>query len=296
MQTYIHVFAKFAVLTISSHRLCVVSHISACYYEQPFVFNPISKLSSSWSSIRTLNFVWLHMCKAVGVCVCVNCVSPVSIKNKTITLIASLIDGNTDNFVPSKPSHGIPKQEYIFINVVRNFVFRVNLSTRLATLLVINNAVICGPMLWADVGWVWRRWYGSSHYLSLDYYPDTTLYMYLQSLRNSLNTLKQRQNGRHFPDGICKYIFLNEIVWISLKISLKIAPEVRIEYSRIGRLVGVKPLSEPIIVYLLTYICVTRPQWANDWVSAVSRWNLQVPNLQMGGRDLTKREVTDTVV
>ena len=35
------------------------------------------------------------------------------------------------------------------------------------------------------------------------------------------NTLRPRQNGRHFPDDIFKCIFLNENVWISIKISLK---------------------------------------------------------------------------
>ena len=30
-----------------------------------------------------------------------------------------------------------------------------------------------------------------------------------------------RQNGRHFPDDILKRIFLNEIIWISIKVSLK---------------------------------------------------------------------------
>ena len=33
-----------------------------------------------------------------------------------------------------------------------------------------------------------------------------------------LNTLRPRQNGRHFPDDIFKCIFLNENVWISIKI------------------------------------------------------------------------------
>ena len=36
-----------------------------------------------------------------------------------------------------------------------------------------------------------------------------------------LNTLGPRQNGRHFPDNIFKCIFLNENVWILIKISLK---------------------------------------------------------------------------
>ena len=38
------------------------------------------------------------------------------------------------------------------------------------------------------------------------------------------NTLRPRQDGRHFPDGIFKCIFLNENVLISIKISLKFVP------------------------------------------------------------------------
>ena len=39
------------------------------------------------------------------------------------------------------------------------------------------------------------------------------------------NTLRPRQNGRHFPDYIFKCIFLNENVWISINISLKFVPK-----------------------------------------------------------------------
>ena len=39
-----------------------------------------------------------------------------------------------------------------------------------------------------------------------------------------LNTLRPRQNGRHFPDDTFKCIFLNENVWISIKISPKFVP------------------------------------------------------------------------
>ena len=38
------------------------------------------------------------------------------------------------------------------------------------------------------------------------------------------NTFMSRQDGHHFPDGILKWIFLNEIIWISIKISLKFFP------------------------------------------------------------------------
>ena len=94
-----------------------------------------------------------------------------------------------------------------------------------------------------------------------------------------INTLRPRQNGRHFPDDIFKYIFLNENVWISLKISLKFIPKVRI--NNIPPLVqimawrrpGDKPLSEPMMGNSLTHICVTRPQWVNSRHNA-EHWNM----------------------
>ena len=39
-----------------------------------------------------------------------------------------------------------------------------------------------------------------------------------------VNSLRPRQNGRHFPDDSFKRIFLNENVRISIKISLKFVP------------------------------------------------------------------------
>ena len=78
-----------------------------------------------------------------------------------------------------------------------------------------------------------------------------------------------------FPDDIFKWIFLNENVWILIKISLKFVPKDPI--NNIPALVqitawrrrGDKPLSEPMMVNLLTHICVTRPQWLKV---AGSRW------------------------
>ena len=40
-----------------------------------------------------------------------------------------------------------------------------------------------------------------------------------------INTLRSRQNGRHFADDTFKRIFLNENVWILIEISLKFVPE-----------------------------------------------------------------------
>ena len=41
----------------------------------------------------------------------------------------------------------------------------------------------------------------------------------------SFNTLRLRQNGRHFADDTLKYILLNENVWIPIEISLKFVPK-----------------------------------------------------------------------
>ena len=88
-----------------------------------------------------------------------------------------------------------------------------------------------------------------------------------------LNTLRPRQEGGHFPDDVFKCIFLNENVWISIKISLRFVPKGPI--NNIPALIqimawrrpGAKPLSEPMamMVELPTHICVTRPQWVNCW-------------------------------
>ena len=96
------------------------------------------------------------------------------------------------------------------------------------------------------------------------------LHICTSTWRLVFNSLRPRQNGRHFPDDIFQCIFLNENVCISLKISLKFVPDVRI--NNIPALVqimawrrpGDKPLSEPIMVNLLTHICVTRPQWVKS--------------------------------
>ena len=87
-----------------------------------------------------------------------------------------------------------------------------------------------------------------------------------------INSLRPRQDGRHFPD-IFKCLFLNENVWILLKISLNFVPEVWINIIQPSVKImawcrpGAKSLSEPMIVNLLMHICVTRPQWRNMMVN-----------------------------
>ena len=81
-----------------------------------------------------------------------------------------------------------------------------------------------------------------------------------------INTLRPRQNGRHFPDENFQCIFLNENVSIPVEISLK--------FVRLGpnnsvptlvqlmawRRPGDKPLSAPMAVTVPTHTYVSRPQ------------------------------------
>ena len=106
------------------------------------------------------------------------------------------------------------------------------------------------------------------------------------------NTLRLRQNGHHFPDDIFKCIFLNENEWIPIKISLKLVPKCQINnipslfQIMAWRRPGDKPLSEAMMVSLLTHICVTRPQWVNVFMTILfpcdnpyvsSQWILNFP-------------------
>ena len=73
--------------------------------------------------------------------------------------------------------------------------------------------------------------------------------------------------GRDKMAAILKWIFFNENVWISIEISLKFVPKGPINnipalvQIMAWRRLGDKPLSELMVVSLLTHICVTRPQW-----------------------------------
>ena len=119
-----------------------------------------------------------------------------------------------------------------------------------------------GPMLAP-----WTLLSGLQANINLEWMPEYLVYV---------NTLRSRQNGRHFADDVFKCIFLNENVWILLKISLKFVPQGPI--NNIPALVqimawrrpGDMPLSEPMMVISLTHICVTRPQWFKSTLSMPS--------------------------
>ena len=80
-----------------------------------------------------------------------------------------------------------------------------------------------------------------------------------------INTSRPREKSRHFADDNFERIFLNEY-----KISLKFAHKGPINnILTLGQIMawcrpGDKPLSEPIMVSLLTHICLTRSQWVNS--------------------------------
>ena len=81
-----------------------------------------------------------------------------------------------------------------------------------------------------------------------------------------VNSFRPRQNGRRFADDTFIRIFLNENARISIKISIKFFPKGPINnipafvQVMAWRRSGDKPLSEPMMVNLLTHICVTWPQ------------------------------------
>ena len=139
---------------------------------------------------------------------------------------------------------------------------------------------------WQVMAWCLQA---TSHYLSQCWLRSMSLYMASRGhdeLRYSgtpVNTLRPRQSERHLADDIFKCIFVNENVWIPIKISLKFVPKGPI--NNIPALVqimawrrpGDKPLSEPMMARLLMHICVTRPQWVNKIF-----WPTQEDSLSIG--------------
>ena len=106
-------------------------------------------------------------------------------------------------------------------------------------------------------------------------------WLYSLPIRKQFKTSRPRQDGRHhFPDDILKWIFLNENVWISIKIPLKFVPSCPI--NNIPALFYImawprpcdKPLSAPMMVSLLTNnwlmwhqfdLWQTMSSWRSTW-------------------------------
>ena len=79
--------------------------------------------------------------------------------------------------------------------------------------------------------------------------------------------------GRDKMAAIFQTTFSSVFSWMSIKISLKIVPKGPINNNpalvqiMAWRRSGDKPLSDPMMVSLLTHICVTRPQWVEPNLS-----------------------------
>ena len=65
---------------------------------------------------------------------------------------------------------------------------------------------------------------GPHSYINVQVYSP---FCYCKGLPN-FNTLRRRQNGRHFPDDIFNCIFFNKKVWISIKIHWSLLPRVKL--------------------------------------------------------------------
>ena len=97
---------------------------------------------------------------------------------------------------------------------------------------------------------------------------DIVLIIFIRSMF-IFNSLRLRLNRRPLADDIFKCIFLNENEWILPSISLTFVLKVRMNIIpalvqiMAWRRPGDKPLSEPMMVSLLTHICITQPQWVN---------------------------------
>ena len=82
----------------------------------------------------------------------------------------------------------------------------------------------------------------------------------------------------HFPYDTFKCIFLNENVWILIRISLHFVPYgssnniLALAQIMVLHRPGDEPYSEPMMVNLAMDICVTRPQWVNEWWKCVPNW------------------------
>ena len=86
-----------------------------------------------------------------------------------------------------------------------------------------------------------------------------------------LNTWRLRQNGHHFPEDISNAFSWMKMHEFRVRLHWSLFP--RAQLTIFQHLVQImawrrpddKTLSEPMMVSLLTHICVTRPQWVKPY-------------------------------
>ena len=148
----------------------------------------------------------------------------------------------------------------------------LNVSRRLAVAFAQSIEARCG------VNWERRCSWSSADRCCTNYIGAAPTTSEWSTILLPIDTLRPRQHGRHFPDAIFKCIFLNENVWTLIQISLKFVPKGPIDnipalvQKMAWRRPGDKPLSEPILIILLTHICVTQPQWVKVWLILEVQW------------------------
>ena len=119
---------------------------------------------------------------------------------------------------------------------------------------------------------------------------------------SELYRLRPIQNGRHFPDGIFKRIFVDENIWISTEISLKFVPEGPIKnFPALIQIMAWRrscdrPLSDAMMVRSATHLRVTRPQWVTDIQNCVWKCHLQNNNPFVQTSGWTLRRCVQLVV
>ena len=81
-----------------------------------------------------------------------------------------------------------------------------------------------------------KKWHKKSvKYILRYWWVYMYMYIFVKKKDNHympVNTLRPRQNGRNFADDIFKYVSLNENLWISIPIPLKLVPEGLITISQ----------------------------------------------------------------
>ena len=121
--------------------------------------------------------------------------------------------------------------------------------------------------LWRHRNGRMNRWIPPTKTGALSHYNDLILSQAFQPVAAGFNSLRPRQDGRHFADDSFTCIFFNENCCILIKFSLKYVRKGPIDNNRAlvqimaWRRSGDKPLYETMMISLPTHICVTRPQW-----------------------------------
>ena len=107
--------------------------------------------------------------------------------------------------------------EYLLRLVLRGYSFDISTFVKFSWCIWKMNK-LCSLLLW-------KRFLYYFVIIFVWYAAMTSDFKHIElSLSCVFITLRTRQNGRHFPDDIFKCIFLNENIWILIKISLKLVP------------------------------------------------------------------------